>query len=202
MTPLEIEVKFHITDMPVLRQRIIDLGGISAGRDFESNATYDDSTQSLKAREMLLRLRRTGNGHTLTLKAPSSSDSTEYKVMTELESRVSEPDALHDMLETLGYRIWRRYEKWRETITLGDVVFCLDSLPFGDCLEIEGPGPHIRSMAAHLGLNWSKRILINYYGIFDIIRTRMALPFDDITFDQFRGIAVDFSEYAQLLEAG
>lgn len=202
MTPLEIEVKFHITDMPGLRQRILDLSARCTGRVFESNATYDDSAQSLKARGMLLRLRRTENGHTLTLKAPPSSDSTEYKVLTELESLVSEPDALHGILKVLGYRIRRRYEKWRETFTLGDVVFCLDSLPFGDCLEIEGPGPSIRSVAEDLGLNWSKRILINYYGMFDIIRARMALPFDDITFDQFRGIDIDLSEYAQLLEAG
>lgn len=202
MAPLEIEVKFHIADIPVLRQRILDLGAAGDGCVFETNATYDDSTQSLKARGMLLRLRRSQNHHTLTLKAPPPSGSTEYKVMTELESSVSEPDAVDGLLKALGYRIWRRYEKWRETYTLDNVVFCLDSLPFGDCLEIEGPGARIRSVAEHLGLNWSKRILISYYSMFDIIRTRMALPFEDITFDQFRGIDVDLSVYARLMEAG
>jgi adenylate cyclase class 2 len=202
VAPLETEVKFHITDSPAVRQRIIALGAESGGRIFESNATYEDASQSLKPRGMLLRLRRTENRNTLTLKAPPPEASTEFKVVTELETMVADPDAMHAVLERLGYSIWRGYEKWRETFGLEDVSFCLDAMPFGDFLEIEGPGDRIRALAAELGLDWSKRILINYYGIFDVIRAHMGLTFNDITFDRFEGIAVDMAAVAEQIAAG
>ena len=200
--PLEIEVKFHIPVPRTLRRQIIALGAAGRGRVFESNATYDDGSQSLKARGMLLRLRRTQDRHTLTLKAPPAAASSEYKIMKELESEISDPDALHTMLETLGFRIWRRYEKWRETFRLDDVTFCLDTMPFGDFLELEGPGGRIRAMADQLGLDWSRRILINYYGIFDLIRAQLALSFNDISFERFEGIDVDASLFSDMVAAG
>ncbi|MFH1984087.1 MAG: class IV adenylate cyclase [Pseudomonadota bacterium] len=202
MEPLEIEVKFHTPAAETIRQQIIAIGAAGHGRVFESNATYDDGTQSLKDRGMLLRLRRTQDLNTLTLKAPAATVSNEYKIMKELESAISDPGAIHNILETLGFRIWRRYEKWRETFRLDDVTFCLDTMPFGDFIELEGPGGRIREMADQLGFNWSRRILINYYGIFDIIRAQLALPFNDIAFDRFQGIDVDLSRYRTMMEAG
>ena len=202
MAPIETEVKFHITDAGAVKQRILDLGAVSGGRVFESNATYEDEAVSLKPRGMLLRLRRTAVRNTLTLKAPAPEASSEYKVVTEVETQITDPDALHTILEMLGYTVWRGYEKWRETFTLATVEFCLDSMPFGDFLEIEGPGEQIKDLAEQLKLDWSRRILINYYGIFDVIRSQMALPFNNITFDRFKGIDVDWSTTADLIEAG
>lgn len=198
--PLEVEVKFHIDAPADMRRRILALGAVSGGKAFESNATYDDPAQSLKGEGMLLRLRRTTAAHTLTLKTPAG-DSTEFKVMKELESQVSDPDAIHALLENLGYRVWRRYEKQRETLALGGVSFCLDAMPFGDFLEIEGPGERIRPLAAQLGLAWQRRILTNYYAIFDRIRSRMGLNFNDITFDRFEGLPVDPVIFNELTEA-
>jgi hypothetical protein len=75
-------------------------------------------------------------------------------------------------------------------------------MPFGDFLEIEGPGDRIRALAAEMDLDWSKRILINYYGIFDVIRAKLGLPFNDITFERFEGVTVDPAAFADQITAG
>jgi adenylate cyclase class 2 len=68
---------------------------------------------------------------------------------------------------------------------------CLDRLPFGDFLEIEGGKEAIRHAAGRLGLAWERRILDNYLGLFEKVRQSMGLPFSDVTFANFKGIQVD-----------
>jgi adenylate cyclase class 2 len=84
----------------------------------------------------------------------------------------------------------------------GDLVLCIDEMPFGVFLELEGPGDTIQRMAGDLGLEWARRILLNYYDLFDIIRRDLNLDFSDITFTRFAGIQVDMERYRPQIEAG
>ena len=89
-------------------------------------------------------------------------------------------------------------EKWRETITIGPTHLCIDRLPFGRFLEIEGEKADIRSVADSIGMNWENRIVLNYHGIFTILKKELNLGFTDITFDNFQKIAVDLNRYEHL----
>jgi adenylate cyclase class 2 len=46
-----------------------------------------------------------------------------------------------------------------------------------------------------LGLDWEKRILLNYIELFNILNKSLGLPFSDITFKNFKNIEIDFSRY-------
>lgn len=47
MEHLEIEVKFYLSDIDHIRNRIIELGAESIGRAFETNIRFEDADKSL-----------------------------------------------------------------------------------------------------------------------------------------------------------
>ena len=201
MEKIETEVKFYLTDMAGLRAHILQMGAKSTGRVFENNIRYDDKSNSLKQKKSLLRLRQDEKIR-VTFKSSPPVNSDTYKIVNELEVEVSDFKTMGKIFEALGYYPAQKYEKWRETLTLDQTLFCLDSMPFGDFLEIEGQEKEIRHYASQLGLNWRKRILFNYLEIFEIIRKNLNLDFKDLTFDHFAAIEADARLFLDQLEAG
>ncbi len=200
MEKLEIEVKFYLTDLEAIRTHILELGAKSDGRVFESNNRYEDKDNSMMKTKSLLRLRQ-DKKTTLTFKSSPAEQSKAFKIYKELEVEVNEFETMSHILEALGYHPAQKYEKWRETIVLDQTLFCLDSMPYGNFLEIEGAEKKIRHYAAQLGLNWRKRILLNYLEIFEIIRKNFGLDFNDLTFKNFETVRIDFAAFADTLKA-
>ena len=202
MEPVEIEVKFHIGDVGSLRRAIEALGAEDRGEVFETNIRYEDAGNTLVQNRSLLRLRQ-DNAAVLTYKSDAEDADPQYKVRRELEVTVSDFDAMHQILNALGFHREQVYEKRRRTYKLGDAVLCLDAMPFGDFLEIEGEKPDIRRIAEQLNLDWDRRILTNYLRIFDAIRRDLGLDFTDVTFDNFRSVeSMDMGRYLPALQAG
>jgi adenylate cyclase class 2 len=201
MEQLEIEVKFYLPDIERMQRRILALGAESKGRVFENNVRYEDENNTLIRKKSLLRLRRDAKT-ILTFKSSPPVASTEFKVFNELEVEVSDFETMNRILENLGLHPEQLYEKWRETLILDQTGFYLDTMPYGTFLEIEGSEKDIRTYAASLGLNWQKRILLNYLEIFKIIRQTLSLNFKDLTFKNFENIRVDMAAFLGKLEAG
>lgn len=199
MNHLEIEVKFHIADLPGLRRHILEKGAESAGRDFEANIRFDDRHNSLFAKGALLRLRKTAAKTVLTHKSIPARADRRFKVFNELEISVSDFEVTNQILESLGFFPKQAYEKWRETMAFNHTVLCLDEMPFGDFLEIEGNPDDIRSAAAQLGLDWQRRSLMNYLEIFSRLKNALQLPFSDVTFENFKTHQIDASKVASQL---
>jgi adenylate cyclase class 2 len=200
MKQLETEIKFYVIDQPSMRQRIMELGAESQGRFFESNVRFEDPHQSLKMKKSLLRLRRDRTAK-LTYKSTPPEEDNQFKIMEELEVEVSDFDTMHLILEALGFHHEQVYEKWRETLVLDQTQFCLDSMPYGDFLEIEGQKQDIKNFATQLGLGWDQRILLNYLCIFEILQNKLNLDFSDVTFDNFKNVEVELIDYLELLVA-
>jgi adenylate cyclase class 2 len=161
---LEIEVKYLDADHAAIRRALRNLGAVRLGRWFEANAVYDDAQRSLKARGTLLRLRAKPGAHVLTLKrAAADRQSDTAKVYEEHETHVSDPAALAAILGGLGYSPALRYEKIREKWTLHGCEICLDTLPFGQFLEIEGDEDGIRACAEALALPASRASTATYH---------------------------------------
>ena len=198
MDSLEIEVKFFLPDSNSVRERIIQLGARSLGRFFEENLRLDDREKSLIKKKALLRLRK-DNRITLTYKSEPGFDDVNYKIYRELEVEVSDFHVMKSILGSLGFFTEQVYEKWRETLVLEETHFCIDTMPFGNFLEIEGKKSIIRKMARQLGLNWEERILLNYLKIFEILKRHECLNFSDLTFDNFKNQSVDFSRYLSMV---
>jgi adenylate cyclase class 2 len=199
--PLEIEVKFLLDDPDSIRTRLEDLGARSSGRHFETNLRLDDGNRSLLGRGALLRLRFDRRA-LLTYKEKAPGSDAEFKVHRELEVAVEDFNRMEQILEAIGFSAVQRYEKWRETFRLEGVAFCLDTLPFGAFLEIEGEKDAIRRFSRRLELPWGKRILDNYLHIFELLKEREGLAFSDVTFDNFKGCGTDIGALVPLLEAG
>jgi adenylate cyclase class 2 len=201
MKQLEIEVKFYLGDIESIQRRILALGAESKGRVFESNVRYEDENNSLIRKKSLLRLRRDAKT-TLTFKSRPPVASTQFKVFNELEVVVSDFETMNQILQKLSFHPEQIYEKWRETLILDQTWFYLDTMPYGTFLEIEGSEKDIRAYAASLGLNWHKRILLNYLEIFEIMRKKRGLKFKDLTFKNFENVRVDAATFLDQLQAG
>jgi adenylate cyclase class 2 len=196
---LEIEVKFLLSAVEPTQTAILDLGAEPSPRVFETNIRYEDAANTFRQRKMLLRL-RTDTKTTLTLKSQPPQADPDFKVHHELEVDVSNFNTMDAILKGLGYHQAQRYEKWRQTFRLNDTSFCIDSLPFGDFLEIEGPRAAISDLARRIGLPWQRRILYNYLEIFDTLKQIHKLPFGDVTFENFKATAVDIEVHRHLFE--
>lgn len=201
MTNLEIEVKFFLEDIDNIRKQIQHAGGVLKEQVEENNIRFEDAQFSLVKNERLLRLRKTDEYALLTYKGAVDENTTGCKVYTELETTVSDFDNMTAILEALGYKPAQRYEKTRETYSLGSVSVCLDRMPYGNFMEIEGDAPRIRSTAEMLGFAWSKRITDNYLAIFERLRQECTLPFSDVTFENFEGTDIAFKQYLHLFTA-
>ena len=204
--PLEQEAKFILTDINRYRTRIIEMGGHSQGRVFETNVCYENEENSLGKNKSILRLRQDRRVR-LTFKFPSDQPASDplaqqVKTMNELEVSLNDFDTMHQLLSAIGFHPWQTYEKWRETFILDDAELCLDEMPFGTFLEIEGTPDQVQHLSAGLGLPWKKRVLANYLAIFTLIKKTEKLPFNDITFDNFKPHPINLEQYAALIEAG
>jgi len=180
----EIEVKFAIDDPSAMRRRILGIGAQSKGKVFEANVRYDDPQGSLRHSKSLLRLRR-DRKVTLTYKALPETADPQFKILKELEVTVDDFKTMHLILEALGFQKVQVYEKWRESFRCENATLCLDTMPFGTFLEIEGPRKAIRSFARRLELPWPSRILSNYLELFADLQKEYNLPFKDVTFANF-----------------
>jgi adenylate cyclase, class 2 len=189
---LECEVKFFIAHPAGLRDRLRQAGALPTGSAFETNYRYEHADNPSLARQCLLRLRRDRRNR-LTYKKPDPSGGRQFKTYDELEIEVSDFETTDLILEALGFRRAQIYEKRRETYALASLEICLDQLPFGHFIEIEGEAEMLPSVAARLGLAWPARILANYLQIFETIRDALRLPLNDVTFAGFKNVQTDLT---------
>lgn len=187
---IEIEVKFYLADPSGLRRRLIDMGATQTHPQvFETNLRFDTPEMELRKKAQVLRLRQDQKAR-LTFKGPGELVNG---VLTrqEIEFEVSEFQTAKRFLESLGYRVFMTYEKIRENFTFKGVQVSLDEMPYGHFTELEGQSPQqIQKVAGLLGLDWARRINTSYFEIFQWLKKKLGLEFDDLSFDAFRGLAV------------
>lgn len=201
MENIEIEIKFHLEDPEATRAAIVALGAISLGRFFETNHILDNRGRTHFQNRSLLRLRQADRA-CLTFKAPPLTPDREFKIREELEVEVADFATTRKIMQKLGFATVRIYEKWRETLKLDNTHFCIDALPYGNFLEIEGTADNIPALSEKLGFAWKRRSLLNYHELFELVKAKHLLPFADITFSNFEGISVDMRKLRSRFEAG
>ena len=198
---LEIEIKFYLENPIKTRDRIMTLGAETLGRYFETNIRFEDDAHQLLKKRSLLRLRK-DRKNTLTYKSEPSVSDNEFKLFNELEVEVGDFEMMHRILESLGFHKEQIYEKWRETFRIENSTLCIDEMPFGTFLEIEGTRHDIKTLAQSLDFNWEQRILWNYLAIFETLHQKYTLSFTDVTFENFTDIRIDIKKEIQQFEAG
>ena len=186
----EIEAKFYLQDLAAFRQRLLAAGArLIQPHVQETNLRFDTPQRDLSQKAQVLRLRQDEAAH-LTFKGPGALEGG-VLARQEIEFEVSDFAAARRFLEALGYRVYTTYEKIRETFMLAEVKISLDEMPFGTFTEREGPNPEaIRQLAESMDLVWERRITVSYLELFAQLKTRLALPFDDLTFEAFRELSI------------
>ena len=165
---LEKELKFVKADLDAARGRLREIGAVRRSHVFEHNVVFDTPDRQLKQQQTLLRLRQ-ADKVTLTLKRPPEEELPEQevpvmvKVFEEMETEVKNFTTMRRMLLSLGYYEAFAYEKVRETWTLEGASICLDTLVFGDFIEIEAEPARIHEVAIQLGLSPEQASTATYH---------------------------------------
>lgn len=191
---VEMEVKFFLSDLPALRDRLLSLGAEQKqARTFEKNERFDTPDGALALSGRALRLRHDLRD-ILTFKGPSSIVDG-VRVRPEHEVFIDNPDKARLILEGLGYEMTVRYEKWRTVYLLNDLFITLDELPYGHFIEIEGADTAlIRATAGALALDWDARIEASYLELFERLKQSKGLTMRNLTFADFAGITLAGSD--------
>lgn len=189
MNDQELEVKFLLSDLATLEQRLRSMGAhLEAARVHEINLRFDTEDGRLRSGYQALRLRQDAQVR-LTYKGPGE-DVGGVRVRREIEFSVGDFHAARAFLEALGFQVIFFYEKFRTTYNLHGLHITLDEMPFGRFVEIEGPDPaSIRQAADELSLSWDRRILDSYTLIFENLRLAQGLQFTDISFANFEDLS-------------
>jgi adenylate cyclase class 2 len=190
MKDQELEVKFFITDLTAIEQRLQAVGArLLQPSLHEVNLRFDTQDGELSRQFRVLRLRK-DDAARLTYKGPSTFQDG-IRIRQEIEFTVSDFEAARRFLEALGYHVALMYEKYRTTYELEGVHITLDKMPYGNFIEIEGPDPaSIRHVNEQLGLDWDQRVPESYTMLFDRLRDTLGLPFKDLSFANFAGLDI------------
>lgn len=196
-TYTENEIKLYVPDLAPVIARLAELGAtLTVPRVYERNVRYDTPDAALRARAAILRLRQDTRVR-LTYKDEALPDESAQigKRRFEAETEVADFDAMQTIIRKLGYQPTQVYEKYRTTYTYADAEITLDEMPFGNFVEIEGTDNAIRTVMNRFGLSDALRFKVSYILLFEWVKTSMQLPFDDLTFDNFKGITVPLSAF-------
>lgn len=193
---VECERKYLGVDFAAVRIALKAHGALYEGAHLETNTVWDTAERSLRPRGTLLRLRTQhwfgpqaalGSldrvAHVLTLKtAPSEEQGC--KIREENEVVVDNVTTMESILAGLGYSITARYEKVREVWRLHETELALDTLPFGEYMEVEGTVDTIDAVARLVGIDTAAQSTLSYHRLHQEWREQHALdPQVDFVFD-------------------
>jgi adenylate cyclase, class 2 len=181
---MEIEVKVPVDDAGRYGRKAEELGYERIKpRHFEANTLYDYPNRPLSLSGCLLRVRETPDGALLTFKGKLVAHDR-YKMRPEHETVCDNGGSLRTILENIGLRPFFRYEKYREEYRAPDAVLCLDEMPFGHFLELEGTPDGIERLAGVLKLDPDTFIRRSYADLYGEHCRKLGVPFGDILFPE------------------
>jgi len=179
---LEREVKLRFGSVDEARTAVLATGATPVrGRRFQEDCLLDTSDELLRHRRSVLRVRMESGKSLLTFKGPVQPSA--LTVRDELETVVGDGTLVLRILEELGFRVWFRYEKYREEFALDDVIVAVDETPVGVFVKIEGGHQGIAEMAVALGRGPADYLLDSYRSLFYEHCRRLGQPITDMLFN-------------------
>ena len=180
---LEREIKLRFESADLARQRILspEVGATPLrGRRLQEDCLLDTADNQLFQRRSALRVRSENGKSLLTFKGPVQPGV--MKVRDEHETVVADGEELLTILRELGWRVWFRYEKYREEFSAEDIVIAIDETPIGVFVEIEGSEDHIHRAAEALGKASADYVSASYRSLYLDHCRAQGLPPADMLF--------------------
>src|SRR5262245_40868148 len=179
---LEREIKLRFEDVETARAAILRAGATPLrGRRVQEDCLLDTLDDQLRVRRCVLRVRVECGKSLLTFKGPVQPSLA--KLRDELETVVGDGALVVRMLEQLGFRVWFRYQKYREEFALDDVILALDETPVGTFVEIEGGDRGIAETAEALGRGPADYLLDSYRRLYMVDCEARGIAVTDMIFD-------------------
>ena len=180
---MEREIKLTFRTPDEAREAILAAGATPLrGRRLQEDCLLDTPDDLLHQRRCVLRVRLECGKTLLTFKGPV--EASDMKVREELETIVGDGLLLLRVLEELGFRVWFRYQKYREEFAHECVTVALDETPVGTFVEIEGSENGIHQMAGALLRKPGDYVLDSYRGLFVKYCQEHGLPMTDMLFEE------------------
>ncbi|MEK7634893.1 MAG: class IV adenylate cyclase [Patescibacteria group bacterium] len=135
----EIEIKLRVNNLEEIEKKLKERGCIVSEPISQYDVNYSlkgsrNEFESAQEGDIIIRLRHLKDTTQLNLKQQRSGegDNLEY------ETEVKDPEAIHKMLETLGWYPAIEVKKLRRKCKLGEYEICLDEVEkLGSFMEIE-----------------------------------------------------------------
>jgi adenylate cyclase, class 2 len=179
---IESEIKLRFESAAAAREAVLAIGGTPLhARRLQEDCLFDTSDELVRRRRSVLRVRSESGQTLLTFKGPVQS--SRVKMREEIETIVANGPVLVRMLEELGFRVWFRYQKYREEFALNEVVLAIDETPIGTFVEIEGGEGRIADTALALGRGPGDYVLDSYRGLFEQYCRERRRPVGDMIFE-------------------
>jgi adenylate cyclase class 2 len=180
---VEREIKIRFGDPATARAAVLASGATPARpRRLQQDCLLDTPAGLLRSLRSALRVRSENGAAVLTYKGPVQMSA--MKVREEIETHAQDPALLLKILERVGFRVWFRYEKFREEFTRGDdVIVAVDETPIGTFIEIEGSEQGVIDCAAALDIARDDVIVDSYRGLFVRYCEEHSLEAGDMLFD-------------------
>ena len=182
---LEREIKLRFDSAEAARAAVLAAGATPLrARRLQEDCLLDTADDLLRRRRSVLRVRMESGRSFLTFKGPVRS--TIVKLRQELETIIGDGPLLVLILEELGFRVWFRYQKYREEFARDDVIVAVDETPVGVFVEIEGGDLGIAETAQALGRGPADYLLDSYRGLFVRHCEQRGVAPTDMLFDVHR----------------
>jgi adenylate cyclase class 2 len=140
-------------------------------RRLQDDRLLDLPEGNLRQKQCTLRVRveKFSGGHTtasVTFKGPPQQDI--MKVREEIETTLADGDTMLRIFQNLGWRVWFRYQKYREEfITRDNVIVALDETPIGMFVELEGTKDAVAQLAQSLAKTSADYISASYRKLYE-----------------------------------
>jgi len=180
---LEREIKLRFAHVEAAREAVLTAGATPLrARRLQEDSLLDNADDGLRTRRCVLRVRVESGKSYVTFKGPVQPSIV--KLREELETMVTDGPLLIRILEELGFRVWFRYEKYREEFVLDDVIVAVDETPVGVFVEIEGCHRGIEDMAEALGRRPEDYLLDSYRRLYLLDCERRGVAAGHMIFDE------------------
>ena len=153
---LEVELKSVVDDLARCRAAVERAGASLVFEGRLEDRRWDTPDRAMVAKDHVLRVRvYRGGGHVraeLDWKGPTRRDAT-YKLRDEIETSVSDPLALSEILAQLGYEVSIAIDREIIQYDLGGAMVRFERYPrMDDLVEVEGTPEQIEDAINVLGL--------------------------------------------------
>ncbi len=153
---IEVEVKSVVDDIALRREAVERAGAILVFEGRLEDRRYDFEDHSLTRKDQVLRIRTYRDTHSthaeLDWKGPTRK-ADGYKQREEIEARVTDADALVNILERLGYRVTIEIDREIAQYELEGAMIRFERYPrMDDLVEVEGTPQQIERAIVATGL--------------------------------------------------